>query len=417
MSEIPSPETQRQTHYPWKRNLYILWSAQFIALVGMSSCVPYLPLYIRELGTFDPEQVKIWSGFIQAGPFILSIMATPLWGAIGDRYGRKLMVVRAVFGLALAMFLMGFAQNVWQLLGLRLLQGGISGFIAAALAYISAMTPDRHAGYAIGFLQNATFSGIVFGPLLGGVIGDYFGLRALFFFDAALCFISGILVLIFVERDHPAPGQKRVNTVTDNLRFVAGVPLLRKLLLFIALIQCGMVFTQPIFVLYLEELGAPSAHLKTIAGALIGGVGVFSAVFAPFWGRRNDKTGYTRTIRLAAAVVAVAQVLQSLAPEYYYLFPLGVVIGIFSSAFIPSLYSELSKRTPAEIRGGVLGLASSATVFGNLVSPILGGIAAAYLGTNWCFIIAAGFLVLVFVALSQSRSNDRSDVGNFNHKS
>lgn len=120
----------------WKYNLYIIWVGQFIAMMGMSMVVPFLPLYIRELGLKDPQQIAKWSGFVFSGPFLFSFVLVPVWGFLGDKYGRKLMVVRALIGLAIAQVLIGLSQNVYHLLIGRIIQGMVSGFVPASMALV-----------------------------------------------------------------------------------------------------------------------------------------------------------------------------------------------------------------------------------------------------------------------------------------
>jgi len=130
--------------------------------------VPFLPFFIRELGVSDEGSIARWSGIVFSGPFIISFFTTPLWGTLGDRYGRKLIMIRAIFGLGLAQLLTSLSQNVYQLFIFRIIQGAISGFIPSALAFISAESPYEKKGYAIGVLQTATSSGQLIGPLFGG---------------------------------------------------------------------------------------------------------------------------------------------------------------------------------------------------------------------------------------------------------
>ena len=148
---------------PWRKTLYVIWLSQFITMVGMSLVVPFLPFYVRDLGITDPDEVAWWSGLAFSGPFIVSFFLIPVWGYLGDRYGRKLMVIRAIFGLAISQALIGLSQNVEMLFFFRMLQGVMSGFIAAALALVSVNTPREKAGYAIGLLQTATASGNIIG--------------------------------------------------------------------------------------------------------------------------------------------------------------------------------------------------------------------------------------------------------------
>ncbi|KPK88821.1 MAG: hypothetical protein AMJ94_13980 [Deltaproteobacteria bacterium SM23_61] len=156
----------------WKRNLYSLWAVEFLAVLGIALVLPFLPFYVRELGVRELEDVKRWSGFIYAAPFFLAVFTGPLWGWLGDRYGRRMMLIRAVFGFAVTSLLMAFAQNVTQLFFLRLIQGGVAGFIAATLAIVATTTPREHMGYAMGILQTSLTTGGIIGPLVGGVLAD-----------------------------------------------------------------------------------------------------------------------------------------------------------------------------------------------------------------------------------------------------
>ncbi len=153
---------------PWKRNLYTLWATEFLAALGMALVLPFLPFYIRELGVKELHDVERWSGFVFAAPFLVAIFTGPLWGWLGDRYGRRMMLIRALFGYAISSSLMAFAQNVQQLFILRLIQGGVSGFIAATLAIVATTTPRERMGYAMGVLQTSLTTGAIIGPFVGG---------------------------------------------------------------------------------------------------------------------------------------------------------------------------------------------------------------------------------------------------------
>jgi MFS family permease len=157
--------------------------------------------FVRQLGVEGDDAVAKWSGIVFAGPFLLSLFFTPFWGAIGDCYGRKLMVVRAIFGLGISQTLIGISPNVEFLLFFRMVQGAISGFIPSALALVSSTTPKNKTGYAIGLLQAATAAGTVIGPLVGGFLADTVGYRVIFFIVAALCFIAGFIVIKNVQED------------------------------------------------------------------------------------------------------------------------------------------------------------------------------------------------------------------------
>ncbi|HPI20473.1 MAG TPA: MFS transporter [Candidatus Kapabacteria bacterium] len=381
----------------WKRNLFFISIAQFIAMIGMSSCVPFIPFFIRELGIERSHEIQLWSGLIFAGPYFLSIITVPIWGILGDKYGRKLMILRAIFGLAISVTLMGFSQNVTQLFILRIIQGAVSGFIAAALSFVSADTPEEKSGYAIGILQSSMSAGNIIGPFFGGIASDLWGVRYTFYIVGALCLISGLMVHFFIKEKKFVITQNQNNNIFKNIHFAVNKLKLGRFLLLIVISQAGIVFINPVFPLFIEQLNAPRQYLSTITGVLVGLVGVFSIVFAPTWGRRNDKKDYHKTLVVSSGICAIATILHIIVPNYLYLFPLRSILGIFFAALVPTLYTVLSKKSSFEYKGLVMGLASSANLFGSLISYLLCGIVSSSFGMTACFIISAIFLFLVAI--------------------
>ena len=379
----------------WRRNLMVLWLSQFIALIGMSGVIPFLPLYVKELG-IAAEEAPLWSGIIIAAPFIMASILTPVWGALGDKYGQKLMIVRALAGLGLSVGLMGFATNIWMLLVLRLIQGGVSGFVASNNAFVSAQTPSEHAGYALGTLQTSISAGFIIGPLIGGSISDAFGFRSVFFFVAFVCLISMTVVITRVRESAGAKSGKPA-AIMKNLTIVRKDPWLKRLMAMLFLGQTATVMTGPIFPFFLEEKGAPEAVLSSLAGLAFSLVGVGILISSPWWGARSDKIGYRRAMTLATALVAVGMVSQILVPSYEWIFPLRAIIGLFVGALLPLTYSELTRRSPAGRKGGIMGLASSATLMGNLSGPLLCSLIVSAFPLSYTFIAAAVLMLGVHV--------------------
>lgn len=165
----------------WKRNLFILTISQFLVMSAMTMIIPFLPLYLGDLGVTDPKVVSIWAGFIFGANFLTAFLFSPFWGKVADKYGRKMMILRSGFGMALVISLTGFATGPISLLLLRLLNGVISGFIPASIGLVSTNTPKERVGYALGFLQSGTVAGGICGPLIGGVLAQAFGYRMIFF--------------------------------------------------------------------------------------------------------------------------------------------------------------------------------------------------------------------------------------------
>lgn len=374
-----------------KRNLYIIWAALFVTMVGMSMVVPFLPLYIRDLGVSEQSSVERWSGLAFAGPFILSFFITPVWGMLGDKYGKKPMVVRAVIGLAVSQFLVGISQNVYQLFIFRMFQGAASGFIPASLALVSASSPKEKSGYNIGLLQMAISAGTIIGPLIGGIIADITSHRIVFFITGSVCLLSGILVIFFVK-ENKTSSEKGIS-VFNNLKFAFNSKTLSIILISIAVTQMSLAITQPGFTLFIESLIENKSYLSTISGVLYGVTGIATAISSPLWGKVNDRKGVTRNLFVAMSAAVLALILHSFSYSYIMLIPLRILLGICIGGMIPVFYSVISNNSPDERKGGIMGVASSFTILGNMTGPLMYSFIAPFIGLRYVFLFA-GFMLL-----------------------
>lgn len=377
----------------WRKNLYSIWTAQFIAMVGMSMVIPFLPFYIRELGISNQDELEHWSGIVFSGPFILSFILTPVWGMLGDRFGKKTMVMRAIFGLAVSQLLIGFSANVVQLFIFRMVQGAISGFIASSLALVSSSTPKERSGYAIGILQTSISSGTVIGPFIGGIISDMTSYRTVFFVTSVLCFISGILVFIIVKEPERT-AVKKIYTVADNYRYVFGKSEILTAMISITFIQISITIAQPVFALFVESITKGTEYISTLTGAIFGTLGIFSVISSPWWGRRNDTKSFKKNIIIAITGAGVAYCLHTFITNPFLLFPVRAFLGFCIGGIIPVLYAYINKNISDERKGGVMGIASSFTLFGNLVGPLLCTLLLLKLPLNYIFLIA-GLMLFV----------------------
>jgi DHA1 family multidrug resistance protein-like MFS transporter len=391
----------------WERNLFFLALSQFIVMAGMNACVPFLPLYIRELGVSGESAERFWSGMVFAGPYFLSVIFVPIWGNLGDRYGRKLMIIRAILGLSLAMFLMGFARDVWQLFLLRVFQGATSGFIAANLGFTVANTPSDRKGYAVGFLQSSHSAGSIVGPLVGGFVSDLFGFRVVFFLVAMLSIISAILISAFVKEINKIHNE-HTEGVLKTFRQVASTPSLRYPMIMIILGQIGIFMTFPLMPFYLEYLGAPKAILSTLTGIVVGVAGVFNIVFAPIWGKWSDRKEIGNLIRKSSLILSLAMFLHAVAFNYLLIIPLRVVVGICLAGLVPLLYTYLGKIVDPEKVGSIMGFASSANLFGSLLAFLGTALISPNLSLPLNFVISSAVLLIVF-AFTPKLSHKKTD--------
>jgi DHA1 family multidrug resistance protein-like MFS transporter len=379
----------------WRKNLYILWGTQFLAMIGMNLVVPFLPFYIRQLGITEPDELARWSGLVFSGPFFLSVVFTPFWGMMGDRYGRKKMVVRALFGLALSQALIGFSQNVWQLLMFRLLQGVISGFIASALAFVSTSTPRNRIGYALGLLQSATAAGTVLGPAVGGVLADLIGYREIFFVTAAFCTVGGFVVVFGVQEVTMTNPEAKQYSVIDNVRLMFSDKRLRLVGALFVIGQMSVLMVEPLFALFIEGFRTDTRYLSTVTGGIVSIAGLFMVVSAPWWGKRNDRSGYRKNLSIAMGVVGLCYVGHILVQDLVQLSLLRALLGFMRGGVLPALYSLTNHFSPPERRSGMIAIASSLTILGNMLGPVMGGAIAGRFGLTGAFIANSAILLVL----------------------
>lgn len=380
----------------WKKNLYIMWICQFLAMVGMSSIVPFLPLFIRDLGINSVQETSKWSGLIFAGPFFVSLFLSSVWGNLGDKYGRKIMTIRATFGLAIAQVFIGLSQDITQLFLGRMLQGALSGFLPAAMSLIASNTPEEKNGYALGLLQSSTAAGTVLGPLFGGMISDFLSFRAVFFVVAGLLMLVGIAIILFVAEENKVSGSNE-NKLLDNWKYVITNSRFFIPSLLIMFTSLGISFVRPIFVLYVETLDINKNYLPTITGALYSIVGIFSIFSAYWWGKQVEKIGLRKSLVLASIITGLMYMLHSFINNPYYLIPVRTALGFGYGALMPLLFTSISKKVLKERRGGIIGIGSSFQVMGNLIGPLLGGFAGASIGFSNSFLITGGIFLLVSI--------------------
>jgi len=378
----------------WQRNLYTLWAAQFLAQVGLSLVVPFMPLYISALGVPRLADVERWSGILFAAPFLMQTLAAPLWGVVGDRYGRKIMIVRALGGIGLTTILAAFVPNVWLFLVLRAAQGGVSGFVAATNALVSSAVPRDRLGTAMGVLQTSLTAGSVIGPLFGGALADLVGYRHVFVVNGLMCWVATAVVLRGVREPARERARAAQPGVRENLAHFLRSPALRTTGLLLCASQLAVMLIEPIFPVYVQTLGVPAAHVATIAGALFSVTGVAAIVGAPVWGRAADRTGGGRVLVIVLWGACVAYAFQAGVHSPYTLLVFRAMLGFFLAGLLPPLFAGVARLAPPERLGGIMGLTSSSIMVGNLVGPILGGVCAAAVGIRPVFAMAAATLAV-----------------------
>ena len=291
----------------WRRNLYICCVASFVVAVGMSQMAPILPLYIEELGVTGAGEVARWSGIVYGCNFVSLAIFSPIWGRLADRYGRKPMILRASCWLGLIMIGMSFAQAVWQLVALRLLQGCLSGFQAAVVPLLAQETPKEHSGWAMGLFFSSQVTGALLGPLLGGFLAECTGIRASFLCIGTLCLL-GCLALTRVRETHRPAVQKATVGLREMFAKLPHRRAIVGLFLTTLIMQFSLTCVQPILTVYVKELAPTTEHLAVVSGAVFSSAGFASMLFASRLGHLSDRIGSNRVLPACLLLAGLAAI-------------------------------------------------------------------------------------------------------------
>mgnify|MGYP001064378299 CR=1 FL=1 len=384
----------------WKRTLYIVWAAELIAIAGFSFVLPFLPYYVQELGVTDLHQVELWSGVLFAAHAIPMAIFAPIWGSLADRYGRKLMVERSMFGGAVVLALMGLVQTVEQLAVLRAFQGVLTGTVVAATTLVAGTAPRERSGYALGLLQMAIFAGASIGPLFGGLLADTLGYRAAFWVTGGLLFLAGLTIWRFVEENFEPPAAndpQKNGGFWDGVRLVIHNRSLMSLFSIRLVVRLATRLLGPILPLFIQSLLPATAHIATITGLISGAQATTSAIGAVTLGRASDRIGYRRVLLACAVGVAVLYVPQFFVTTPWQLLILQAALGLVMSGVLASISALLANLSPEGRQGAVYGVDSSVVSIANAVGPMLGASMAATLGLRAPFLLAAGAFALAAV--------------------
>ncbi|MFA6979181.1 MAG: MFS transporter [Ignavibacteriaceae bacterium] len=384
----------------WKRNLIILWVALFFAATGLSAVVPFLPLFIRELGVTNLSETSRWSGYVFSAPFIVSFFVIPLWGSLGDKHGQKLMTLRAVFGLSIALFLMAFSQNVVQLFIFRMLQGALSGFYPAALALAVSTAPRERTGYALGVIQSASTSGNIVGPLFGGLLSQLFGFRHVFVIVGVIILVCALLILLYLKEEKKSEGEKETTfSVIDNWKYVFSTKQILLAGILILMSSFAVSLLAPIFVLYVETFKIDAASLPLITGILYSILGLFATLSSLLLGKKIDEKGYRKNLLLSSTIIGIMFILHFYVYQIYYLIPIRILLGFGFGFLTPVLFTALSKKVVIHRKAGVMGIGSSFQILGNMIGPVSSGFIGAIFGVRYSFILA-GIIFLIITSIT-----------------
>ncbi|MDD6133189.1 MAG: MFS transporter [Selenomonadaceae bacterium] len=377
----------------WKKNLLICCVASFIVSIGMSQMAPILPLYIAELGVKNPADVARWAGIVFGCNFISLAIFSPIWGRLSDRFGRKPMILRASGWLGLIMIGMGFAQSVWHLMILRLLQGCLSGFQAAVIPLLAQETPKKHSGWAMGMFFTAQVSGGLMGPVFGGWLGETIGFRNSFFCMGTCCLL-GFLALTQVHETPKTARMPRAGSPRPSLRRLPQRNVILGVFLTTVLLHFSLTCVAPLLAVYIQEIAGNIDHLAIISGTVFSAAGFASMLFASRFGKLADRIGSERILFSCLLLSGLVSIPQGFVTAPWQLGVLRFFHGIAIAGLMPSTNNLIRQLSPPALMGRIFGFNQSAQFIGMFSGAFFGGQLAALIGIRSLFLLVAALLIV-----------------------
>jgi DHA1 family multidrug resistance protein-like MFS transporter len=387
----------------WKKNLFVLSIAVFIAGIAFSEIMPFLSLYINTLGNFSHQQLNFWSGIVYSGTFIVSAVVSPWWGKLADKKGRKPMILRAGIGMSVVIACMGLVQNVWQLLLLRMLQGVFAGFISNSNALVATESPKTNSGQALGTIASATTSGTLLGPLVGGALTSIFSYRITFMITGGLLLLCSILVLFFIHEDDFKPvTAKKLDKASGVIKSLRSPHLIFGLLLTTLIIQAANNSINPIVSLYVRQLLNGHGNVVFISGVIATLPGIATFLVASRFGALGDKIGTHKIIVAGFIAASIFFFLTAFVRNTVELGILRFLVGFSDACLFPQVQTMLTKNSPAAVTGRIFSWNQSAMYIGNIVGPLLGSFVSGMFNYSMVFIVTT---VIVLINLLLFRIN------------
>jgi len=372
----------------WQRTLWAMVGIQFVMTGAISFLSPIIPLMLPQLGVETVRGIDIWSGLITGATSFVAAFASPMWGRVADKHGRKLSLLRSSFAIALFTALMGLSTNVWQFFGARTVMGLFAGFSSAAIALVASQVPERRLGYALGWLSSGQLVGSLVGPVLGGILADLTGsYRAPFFWCAGITCAGLVLVWVVVHEDFtPVRSTGKRKSMFAGLSLLTGSAGLVSLFVVLLMAQLSVRSIAPVVTIFVQELIGTPPQIATLAGVAFSITGLANLVAAPFLGNRSDIIGYRRVLLICLLGATLTSAPQIFVNDYWTFVAERFAVGLFIGGILPTANALIGRSVSRENRGTIYGMTASATFLGNSLGPPMGGGVAAGWGIRWVFV-------------------------------
>lgn len=401
----------------WQTNLYTLWVTQILSLMSFGLGLPFIPFFIQEIGVTDPEQIKLFTGILSAAPAVTMGIMAPVWGKLADKWGRKLMILRAMFSAVLIIGAMGLVSNVWQLVLLRGLQGLLTGTVTAANTFVAANTPKHRLSYALGFMSSSTFIGYSIGPMMGGLIAESYGYRVSFFAGSVFMIVGLLLALFLIVEDKSTIGIKKNESevalddegVKDKEEKKLFTPIILSLLLVLFLHRLTRSVFSPYIPIFVQDSLNSTAGAAKLTGMINGVVGIATALAGLTISRLGDKLDKLKLATILISIAFCFSLTLGMTSSIYAFMALYGIVFFFLGGVEPIITSMTALNTPPEMRGELFGYQGLVGSMGWMVSPMIGAYISVNYTTSSILYLMPILMVVVFGVIYFLRVRLRND--------
>lgn len=374
----------------WKVRLAVLTTVVIFMSSGYTMLIPFLPMYlIKELGV-DQAHVKLWSGAIFSITFLIGGLLAPFWGKMADKHGKRLMGIRSAAGLAISYFLGAIVQTPEQMFMVRAFQGLAAGLISVCFALASSFVPPNKLGLGLGIIQTGLTLGNIAGPLIGGALATYFGMRASFIVASFFLTMITLAFIFIIPEPEPDPKPKEELPSVN----IMSRPAVLETLILGGIVFMVILLVQPIMTLYVDTLEGVD-NVVLLSGLSFSLVGFASAITAPMWGTFGQKHGFHVSLMLASLLSAFGNIFSAIPRTFTFFCVANFAYGLFFAGVMPSITSTLATNTSKDERGRVYAYMFSFQQAGSMIGPIIGGLIATYFPMRYVFFAAAFILFCI----------------------
>ncbi len=380
----------------WKTRLVIFTGCIFFTSASYTMCIPFLPVYLLELGAPE-ETIELWSAVVFSVCFLIAGIMAPIWGKISDTKGKKSMALRSAVLLCITYTCGGIVIAPIQLLLVRVLQGFANGYLPVILSIVSSQSPRDKLGTSLSFIQSAQLVGTVGGPLIGGTLANIFGYRASFLIAGFFLALVVVITFLTPEDETSSPRATQKSSIFADLKYCFTERTICELMVLFFTFQMVMLAIQPLLSLFVAQLVGGYEDVAFYAGLACSLPPFIGAFVAPIWGLMGQKRGYYLTMVIALFGTGFFIAIQSFAQSFTMLMIMSGIMGLFIVGFIPAINALITIATPADFKGRAFGALTMTGQFGCMFGPLLGAAVAHTLEIRYQFLVSGSILLCLAI--------------------